>query len=98
MEPLRITREEAIAALTAAAFTVTDPEDQNYGRTLTHCMMSFTGADWDLSAAIEKIQQTDVGGVAWVKDMFGHELSVLVDGRAYRFDVKRPDTAGAQWP
>lgn len=88
MGTLFITKDEAIAALTAAAFTVTDEEDSSYGRALTHCMRSFIGADWDLSEAIETIQQASQ--VAWTDNPFNHDLTVLTDGSVYCFDVKRP--------
>jgi hypothetical protein len=86
-QPVGIDREEAVAAATAAAFTVTDPEDSQCGRVLLHCFIGTMGADWDLSRVLEVIgQATDI---TWRWSLFEHELSVYADGRAYTFQALR---------
>lgn len=88
MEPQYITKPEAVAALIAAASTVTDEASSDHGRTLIHCMMSFTGANWDLGDALALVEKSEQ--VAWTDNPFRHDLAVLADGRVHRFDVKRP--------
>jgi hypothetical protein len=86
-QPVGIDREEAVAAATAAAFTVTDPEDSRCGRVLLHCFIGTMGASWDLDRVLELIgRATDI---TWSWSMFEHELSVYVDGRAYTFEALR---------
>lgn len=92
-ELIHITADEAIAALTAAAFEVTNEQDENFGRTLVHSMAGGFGADWDLDSAITAAQEAR--DIAWMDDLFGHDLAVLTqDGRVRKFGVKRPALAG----
>lgn len=84
-----ITKQEAIAALRAGAFTVDDPESSDHGRTIVHCRMSFTGADWDLGDAIAEVERADQ--VGWVGSIFDHDLAVLSGGKVYRFGIKQPE-------
>lgn len=86
-----ITKDEATTAITAAAFTVTDPEASDHGRVIIHCMMTFTGADWDLAEALKEIERADE--IAWTDHLFGHDLAVRVGGDVYHFDAKRPIAA-----
>lgn len=81
---VRITKEAAADALRGAAFT--NEED---GRTTVHSFLSFLGADHDLDRALEMVERSEDRG--WVTDVFRHDLSVLVDGKVYRYDVPRPD-------
>jgi hypothetical protein len=65
------------------------------GRRRIHCLMSFSGADWDLEQAIKLVEEATQ--VAWIDDLRGHELAVLADGCVHRFAVKRPeDHSGEQ--
>jgi len=91
-----ITVDEAIEALAAAAFKVTNEQDENFGRTLIHSMAGGFGADWDLDSAITASQHAR--DIAWMDDLFGHDLAVLTqDGRVRKFGVKRPaDTREAE--
>jgi hypothetical protein len=93
MEPQHITKDEAIAAATANAFTVDDPDLSNHGCTILHCRMSFTGTDWDLAEVVALIERADE--VAWVDSFFRHDLAVLADGSVHYFDVARPDRVSA---
>jgi hypothetical protein len=90
-----ISKEQAIKALRAHAWTeqvescghngCTDHLAEDKKR--IHCMLSFTGADWDLTEAEALIgEATEVG---WADNLFGHCLAALKDGRVYRFDVPR---------
>ena len=84
-----ITVDEAIEALTAAAFKVTNEQDENFGRTLIHSMAGGFGADWDLDSAITAAQHAR--DIACMDDLFGHELAVLTqDGRVRKFNAQRP--------
>lgn len=85
-----ITADEAVAALTKAGFKVTDPEDSAHGRTLVHCYMGSFGADWDVDSAVALARHAD--DIAWMPNIFGHELAVLADGKIHSFNVKRPVT------
>lgn len=88
-EVVTITKAEASEALRGAAFTVDDPESSDHGRTLIHCQMSFTGADWDLDGALDLVARADQ--VAWTTHWLRHDLGVQADGRAHYFDVPRPE-------
>lgn len=91
---VRPTVDEAIAAATAAAFEVTDPESQDFGRKILHCLSGF-GADWDLDAVIEAIRTAS--DIAWLDHFLDHDLAVLNDeGRLRCFAVKRPEAAQAE--
>lgn len=79
------TRQEFITALRAAATTLDD------GRRVVHRMGSFTGADYDLDAAIADVRAAQ--DVQWVQDIFDHDLAVLIDDRIWRFNATRPHRA-----
>lgn len=92
-DPIRIpaSPEEAAEAATAAAFTVTDPESSNHGRTLLHCRAGGFGADWDLAPVLEVIR--NAREIVWAPGplTMGHDLLVIADdGVNYRFEVKTP--------
>jgi hypothetical protein len=85
-----VTKEAAIAASTAAAFTDED------GRTIVHSVMIsgrlMLGADWDLVDLIKAI--IEAKEVMWFEDPMGHELALMTtDNRAYKFEVKRPEVS-----
>ncbi len=86
-------RQEFKDAATAQAFTVTDPEMSDYGRTLLHSFAGPFGADWDLTAVHAAIDAA--ADVRWKPDhVLAHQLLVIdQDGRRVYFDVKAP--AGA---
>ncbi|WP_306358727.1 MULTISPECIES: hypothetical protein [unclassified Nocardia] len=52
-------RTEFLDAARAQAFTVTDPESADYGRSLVHSMRGSFGADWDLDGVIAAIESAD---------------------------------------
>lgn len=83
-----LTKDEAKDALRAAAFT--SEED---GRTTVHSFLGFVGADHDLDAALEKVDQADE--VAWATHMIHHDLAVRIGDRIYRYDVPRPERTQA---
>lgn len=83
------TKAEAIAALRAAGFTVTDPEGSVHERTLVHCMLGGFGADWNLAAALGLVK--DAERVEWVTDdLLDHPLLAHLGGKRYRFRVQAP--------
>jgi len=86
-------RQEFQDAATAQAFTVTDPDMSDYGRTLVHSMAGFLGADWDLPVVLAGIDAA--AEVRWERGSpFRHDLVIIeASGRRVRFDVKAP--AGA---
>lgn len=95
VELVRPTVDEAIAAVTAAAFEVTDPESQDFGRKIIHCFAGFMGADWNLDGVIEAIKTAR--DVAWMDHRADHHLAVLTsEGRVRFFDVRRPEAAQAE--
>ena len=76
-------RQEAIDALTDAAFTTDE------GRVIVHSFLGSFGADMDLDSCIDKVQEAS--SVAWHDNIFGHDLAAVLDDRkVYCFDVKRP--------
>lgn len=100
---IRITADEAVAALTAAAHKVTDGSSPDWGRTLIHGIVAGHGIGagmrfrWDLHNAIHEVRQAS--GIAWTQDPSGHELTIY-DGQdrpLTRFDVKRRDQDAARW-
>lgn len=70
-------------ALIEAAFTTDE------GRQVVHCQAGSLGSDWDLEHALEFLASADE--VAWVDNMFRHDLAVLSDGKVRNFDVRRPE-------
>jgi hypothetical protein len=86
------TKEEAIAALRSGAWAETcghsGCQDHAGGKWRIHSIAGGIGADWDLDEAEAAVQRsTEVG---WSDHLLRHDLIVLVDGRIYRFDVRRP--------
>lgn len=67
---------------------MTDEEDSAFGRTIVHCMRTFTGADWDLNDALALVGRSE--RIRWVDNPFAHELQVWVDGQPYHFNARRP--------
>lgn len=88
MSAVLATIEEAVDRLIEAAWTVTDSESSDFNRTLVHSRGTFVGCDWDLDAAVVRVREADQ--VAWVDDIFGHELLTVLEGRRIYFDVKAP--------
>ena len=88
-----MSRQEFNAAATAQAFTVTDPEMSDYGRTLVHSFAGSFGADWDLSAVLAEIDLASE--FHWERDSWiRHQLAIVEPGgRRVWFDVKAPDGA-----
>lgn len=85
-----LTVEEATEALTKAAFTVTDPDMSDCGRTLIHCQIGSFGADWDLDAAIALL--ADARSIEWRWNLLRHDLCVVgADGKAHYFGVEWPE-------
>lgn len=82
METRRITKDEALKAVGEASFEIEG------GRTILHCFLGSFGADWDIEGIEDLIFRAD--DIGWVKDLFGHDLAVLADGKVHRFDVKAP--------
>jgi hypothetical protein len=96
-----ITKDEAIAALRAAAWEE-QPESEDAvcghpgctdhpakGRMRIHSFRSFIGCDWDLDRAEAAVRAAQA--VAWVDDILDHNLAVREqDGGTVRFDAKRP--------
>lgn len=79
------TADEAIAALREAAFTTGE------GRTIIHTfsgVLGSVGSDWDLEGAEEFVRDADE--VAWVDNLFEHNLGARCGSRVIFFDVKRP--------
>lgn len=71
-----ISADEAIAAL---------PEHE-----FIHCFLGFIGADWRRASVIEDIKNAD--RVAWLPNLFDHDLAVEGGGRSVRhFDVRMPE-------
>lgn len=79
-----VEKDEAVAALTAAAHT-----DEESGRVTVHSRLNGLGADHDLETALEHVAQADE--IVWATNMLQHDLAVVVDGQAYLYDVPRPE-------
>ena len=62
-------------------------------RSIVHCIMSFTGADWDLESAVALARKPDAK-CAWLDGPAHHDLGIFADGRRHHFDVRRPETEG----
>jgi hypothetical protein len=93
MSTEHITADEAIAAVKAQAFTITDPDASDCGRTIVHSVAIggplMLGADWDLDDVVTELWSARE--IAWFDDFMGHELALIsAEGRAYKFEVKRP--------
>jgi hypothetical protein len=56
---------------------------------LIHCFMGSMGADWDLESAVKLVRRSD--DVAWIDNLFSHNLGVLADGRVHCFDARKPE-------
>ncbi|WP_326828721.1 hypothetical protein OIE13_22705 [Streptosporangium sp. NBC_01810] len=97
---IRITADEAVAAITAAAHKVTDDLSPDWGRTLIHGMVAGHGMGagmrvrWDLHNAIHEVRKAS--SVAWTDDPSGHEMTIHddKDRPLIRFNVKRPTSTG----
>lgn len=62
-------------------------------REIIHCLMSFTGADWDVEDVLRCIETASA--VEWC-NREGHDLAITgPDGRRYYFGVPKP--AAAPW-
>lgn len=85
--------DEAIAAVTAAAFTIRsdDPDDPQQTRRVVHSFRGPFGADWDLSSVVSCIRASrslhwqPIGPFASTHPL----LVVEADGRKIRFEAKR---------
>ena len=82
-----ITKEEAAKAVRERAFTITDQDSSDFGRTIIHSFLGMFGADNDLDSALENISKADE--IAWTDDMFGHDLAVKVGDKVWRYDIKQ---------
>jgi hypothetical protein len=61
-------------------------------RVIVHCIMSFTGGDWDLETAIALVREADV--IGWCPPfMNDHNLVVIAEGKQYNFQVHKPEKA-----
>lgn len=58
-------------------------------RTIIHCVMSFTGADWDLETATALARRDDAQ-CAWAPHFMNHDLAIHAEGAMHRFDVRKP--------
>jgi len=84
-----LTPAQAEVALRKAAFTIGE-EDEGAGRVIVHCMMSFTGADWDLDSALALLPTAR--DIVWIDDIFGHELAVMSEnGTTHRFQATQAE-------
>lgn len=82
-----LTRDEAHAAVEAAAFTIQEGYE-GAGDRIVHSFLGPFGADQSVESAHALIDQaTEIG---WIHDLVGHDLAVLADGKIHRLDVKRP--------
>lgn len=61
-------------------------------RVLIHCFMGGMGADWSLEGAVKLVERADE--VAWVDNLFRHDLGVLADGKVHCFDVRKAASRG----
>lgn len=86
----QITADEAVAALTQGAFTITaDESTRKAGDRIVHARGKFTGADWDLAEAIEFVREAEQ--VGWSPDRFmRHDLLAVGPNGQYRFDIRKP--------
>lgn len=84
-----LTKEEAWEVARAASFKVESPDDSSRSRAILHCFMDNIGADWDLEDVKILISQSSER--CWLSHIFGHDLTIVVDGKVYSFDVKRPE-------
>lgn len=89
-----ITAAQAAEELRRVAFTVTDPDDSAYGRTLVHVFTGTVGADWDLDRALALL--SDAQAIGWRNSPLNHDLTVVTDDAArYSFNVQRPQHSAA---
>ncbi|MFD0856651.1 hypothetical protein ACFQ07_30750 [Actinomadura adrarensis] len=81
------------AAVTAAAFEVTDPDSSDHGRKLVHCFIGTIGADWDLDSVLDLLRSPGAKA-QWSSHALArdHGLQVVApDGRVRYFQVQRPE-------
>lgn len=83
------TKEDAIAAVKAQAFEVTDEESSEFCRRLVHCFAGGLGADWNEDAVIDYIE--NASELAWVDHWMKHDLGVRGDHGVRYFDIKSPE-------
>lgn len=83
MTARHITKDEAAAAATAAAFTT------EYGELVVHCFAGGFGADWSLEGVLDAIAASS--DRAWVPHLLDHDLAVIVNGKVRNFQVKAPE-------
>jgi hypothetical protein len=93
-----VSKEEAIAALTGAAWHSPEGRCDNCDHTcgtsrqLVHCVAGGLGADWDLAGAVAAVRAAVQ--VVWRLHLLGHELAILDSkGSIYSFEVRMPDAA-----
>lgn len=80
-----ITKDEARAALRSVAF-----HDEEEDRDLVHCILGFTGADWDLDDALRAVDGADV--CLWLPHFAHHDLCVVgVMGLTFHFNARMPE-------
>jgi len=60
-----------------------------------HCFADMIGADWTKGQVVKELKRANK--IAWVKDMFKHELALLIGPKSkwrknslLRFDVQKP--------
>lgn len=90
-------REEAKEACRRAAFTPArqgcDHCDHMCGpkpEPMIHCVSpGGFGADWTLRHVLEEIDRTEQ--VYWSRHWMGHDFVIMIDGKAWRFDVPIPE-------
>ncbi len=98
-KPDEVSKEDAIAAVTAAAWPEmgeacghTGCEDhREVKRRLIHSRAGMFGADSTLEGAIAEIQSAQQ--CLWVADVMGHDLLVVTaEGRRHFYEVRRPES------
>jgi hypothetical protein len=83
---------EQVKALAAAAALTIPGVCSHCGRINKQVVHAFGnqwfGENWDLTRLLDAIDSAD--HIRWVDDPGGYNLVVLIDGEAYRFQVRRP--------
>ena len=95
-EPIRTNKTDAVQAVRKAAWTgevetcghpgCTD--HRGPGTPRIHTMAGGIGADWNLDAAIDFVENADE--VWWIPNPFDHDLLVTRRGRTVRFEARNP--------